>query len=86
MTGTVADAIRQFVNATYIEPARTAGTAQVAVRAGDVHKAMNLKDRMPAVASTLGAKTFETKYRVQCLARTGPHNGARLEFTFKILP
>jgi 5-methylcytosine-specific restriction protein B len=81
-----ADAIRQFVNAQFIEPARLAGTKQVTVRAGDVHAAMHLKDRMPAVASALGAKTFETDYRVRCVSRAGPHNGANLTFTFEVQP
>ena len=83
---TQADAIRQFVNANKIEPARAAGTKQVIVRAGDVHKEMSLKDRMPAVTSALGATSFETEYRVRCIDRTGPHNGANMTFTFEIQP
>jgi hypothetical protein len=63
-----------------------AGTKQVSIRAGDVHTAMKLKDRMPAVATALGAKTFETAYRVRCLGRPGPHNGANLTFTFEVEP
>ena len=47
---------------------------------------MQLKDRMPAVASALGAKAFETAYRVKCIGRTGPHNGANLTFTFEVEP
>lgn len=81
-----ADGIRQFVNVNYIRPARNAGTKQVVIRAGDIHSAMKLKDRMPAVASALGAKIFETDYRVRCVSRTGPHNGANLRFTFEIVP
>ncbi len=81
-----ADAIRSFVNATYIEPARAAGASQIVVRAGDVHKNMSLKDKMPAVTSALGANQFETAYRVKCVGRTGPHSGASLEFTFEIQP
>jgi 5-methylcytosine-specific restriction protein B len=74
------------VNSQYIEPARTAGTKQVSIRAGDVHTAMKLKDRVPAVASDLGAKTFETAYRVRCLGRTGPHNGGNLTFSYEVEP
>jgi hypothetical protein len=84
MGGTQADSIRAFVNTTYISPARKAGKKQVTVRAGDVHSAMKLKDKMPAVASALGATTFETTYQVRCTARTGPHNGANLTFTFEL--
>lgn len=83
---THAEEIREFVNKTYIEPARVAGTKLVTVRAGTVHSDMKLRDRMPAVASALGASTFETAYRVKCLSRTGPHNGANLTFTFEVEP
>ena len=41
---------------------------------------------MPAVTSALGANVFEAKYRVKCIARSGPHNGANLLFTFDIEP
>lgn len=81
-----ADLIREFVSTRYIEPARATGTKHVTVRAGDVHRDMQLKDRMPAVASALGAKAFETAYRVKCIGRTGPHNGANLTFTFEVEP
>lgn len=86
MARTHADDIRDFVDANYIQPARTAGQAIVRVKAGDVHRAMGLQDRMPAVASALGAKVFESRHRVQCLERTGPHNGANLQFVFEVLP
>ena len=79
-----ADLIREFVYKTYVAPAKNAGKAEVEVRAGDVHSAMKLKDRMPAIASALGAKTFESTYGVQCLSRTGPHNGANLVFKFRV--
>ena len=81
-----ADAIREYVNITYIVPARAAGETQVKVRAGDVHAGMKLESRMPAVTSALGANVFEAKYRVKCVARSGPHNGAHLWFTFDIQP
>jgi hypothetical protein len=55
-TMTRADAIRQVVETQCIKPARASGKKQVTVRAGHVHIAMKLKDRMPAVASSLGAK------------------------------
>jgi hypothetical protein len=81
-----ADAIREFANTTYIEPARRAGLKRVTIRAGDVHSQMGLRDRMPAVAGGLGATTFATAYRLKCVDRTGPHNGADLTLTFEIQP
>lgn len=83
---TQADSIRQFVNATYIQPARAAGQKQTVVRVGDVHSAMKLKNRLPAVAGALGATLFEKTYRVKRQSRVGPQNGASLTFTFNIEP
>jgi 5-methylcytosine-specific restriction enzyme B len=80
-----ADRIREYVNEHYLKPAREAQLTQVSVRAGDVHSAMSLRDLMPAVASALGALVFERRFSVKCLSRTGPHNGANLMFTFKLL-
>lgn len=54
----LADEIREYVLVNYIEPARRWGESTVTVRAGDVHKAMGSKDRMPAVAGALGATSL----------------------------
>lgn len=80
-----ADQIRRYVLTHYIEPARRRGEKRITIRSGDVHKAMNLKNSLPAVASALGAKMFETYARVRLVQREGPHMGANLFLTFDIL-
>lgn len=79
-----ADAIRRFVLRTYIDPARAKGARRVRIRAGDVHEAMGLTARLPAVASALGAEKFEEYARVRLIDREGPHLGANLIFTFSL--
>ena len=79
-----ADLIRQFVLKSYIEPARARGDTEVTVRAGDVHKAMQLHDAMPAVASALGANKFQEFAKVKLVKREGPQNGANLLLTYKL--
>ncbi|CAG0927814.1 hypothetical protein TFLX_00642 [Thermoflexales bacterium] len=79
-----ADSIRQFVLSNYIQPARVRGDTEVTVRAGDVHKAMNLKDAMPAVASALGANKFQEFAKVKLIKREGPQNGANLLLAYKL--
>lgn len=81
-----ADEIREFVLKNYVKPARERGEAEIAIRAGDVHKAMGLKDAMPAVASALGADKFQGFAGVELVKREGPHNGANLFLTFRIIP
>ena len=80
------DDIRKFVRDQFVVPARTAGKAQVVVRAGDVHAAMKLTSQMPHVVSAIGANKFEPYARVKRLSREGPQNGANLFFTFRVLP
>lgn len=54
------------------------------IRAGDVHKEMNLVDRMPAVCGAIGTKKFENQYNVRLIDRKGPTQGANVFFTFRV--
>jgi hypothetical protein len=78
----LADQIRQYVLHNLITPARVAGHKQVTVRAGDVHQAMGLADRMPAVCGALDAHKFLSYASVQLISRTGPRQGANAEWVF----
>ena len=82
----LADQIRRHVNDELIEPARKAKRSQVIVRAGDVHKDLDLKNRMPAVCGALNARKFQDEYRVILSKRTGPSQGANATWYFGILP
>ncbi len=79
-----ADEVRQHVLTAYIIPARGRGDSTVTVRAGDVHRELGYKDRMPSVASALGAKIFEQYAGVRLIRREGPHQGANLLLTFEV--
>jgi len=81
-----ADRIRQFVNKKYIEPARATGQSEVSIRAGDVHRDMGLRNRMPAVCSALDAKKFEKRYMVKLKERFGPPQSSSVVWIFSILP
>ena len=81
-----ADDIRTFACQRYVEPARKAGKKQVTIRMGDVHKAMGLKDRLPAVCSAIQAEKFRTGCRVALLDQKGPLQGSNRLLTFEVLP
>ncbi len=83
---THADRIRQFVIDNYVDPARSAGRTECTVRAGDVHRSMNLRDRMPAVCSAIGGVKFLHMATVSLRDRTGPTNGANVYFCFNLQP
>ena len=80
-----ADSIREHVIRNHVEPARAAQRAEITLRAGDIHKELLLKDRVPAVCSVLGSNRLESEARVKRLRVEGPHNGANALFTYEIL-
>lgn len=80
----ISDDIREFVYERYIKTARESGQITITVRAGDVHKQMGLKNRLPAVCSAIGTQKFQDEYKVKLLKREGPSNGANMFFTFEV--
>jgi 5-methylcytosine-specific restriction enzyme B len=77
LTGGVskADAIRAFARDRFVVPARQGGLSKVIIRAGDVHRAMELTSAMPAVCSALAGRKFEGIADVRLRNRTGPAFG-----------
>src|ERR1035441_126542 len=51
-----AQGIRSFVYKEYIEPARRKGELRIKVVAGDVHRALKLKNRVPNVCQVLDSR------------------------------
>jgi 5-methylcytosine-specific restriction protein B len=80
----LADRIRNYVVKAYIEPARQRDDAVVRIRARDVHLALDLDNRLPAVCGALDAQKFLDFAGVRLVRRTGPHQGAEAEWVFEI--
>ena len=78
------DQVRNYVLLNYITPARKRGDATVSIRAGDIHRELNFRNRLPLVCAALGAHVFEEMANVERMSITGPVNGANAIFTFKI--
>jgi len=79
---TLADQIRDYVIESVVKPARTRGDKEITVRAGDVHRALNLRNRLPAVCAALGSGIFLHRASVRRKKVEGPANGSNTEFTF----
>lgn len=79
-----ADSIRDFVKENFISPAKAQGKKTVIIRAGDVHDAMSLKQRYPAVCSAIGSNKFEQLCNIKRLRIEGPTNGANTIYEFLI--
>ena len=78
----LADQIRAYVNKEIIVPARQRGITIVHVKAGNVHAALGLKNRMPAVCGALDAAKFQDFAQVTVINRLGPLQGANAEWVF----
>jgi hypothetical protein len=80
---TLADRIRRFAFENYLAPMRGAPGAEIRIRAGDVHKGMQLSGRMPAVCGALDSIIFRREFGLELVRRTGPPQGANVEFVFQ---
>lgn len=81
-----ADDVRAYCLERIVEPARRRGEPEVEIRAGDVHRAMGYKNRLPLVCSALGATAFEEIARVRRLAVEGPLASTTTVIRFRVLP
>lgn len=75
-TATLADRIREYVREKFVMPARSSGKQRFLVRAGDVHRALRLFNRMPAVCSALRQRQFLHDNGLKIVEQSGPPSGA----------
>ncbi len=71
--------IREFICKNYIQPAREKGKSRITIRAGDIHSAMRLVSRMPAVCSAL-SKKIEQMCGVKIIDIKAPPSGQGANF------
>lgn len=82
---TYADEVREYCKTHFVNPARARGDYSVTIRAGDVHSALNYRNRYPLVCSAIGTATFEESLNLKRISIDGPLNGANTLFTFLLL-
>lgn len=79
--------IRSFLSDRYIKPARRRGEKRVRIIAGEVHRDLKLKNRVPNVCQVLASKKFLEENRVEIEERSGPPSGmgTRMTYVFRLL-
>jgi hypothetical protein len=80
-----ADDVRQYCKETYVDSARRRGEKTVIIRSGDVHSALNYKNRYPLVCSAIGSNLFKELCNVKRISVEGPLNGVSTLFTFEVI-
>ena len=82
---TSADIIREFARREFIEPARRRGDSQVQISAYDVHKLLNLRNRVPNVCQALGGRKFLKENGLELEHFAGPSGlGSTVRFSYRI--
>ncbi len=80
----LSEQIEQYVVTKRLVPTWKSNETQIAIRAGDIHRELNLSHRMPAVCSILGSEKFQKRARIRLVDRKGPHQGANAIFAYSL--
>jgi len=80
------DLVRRHASDEYLSAARRRGDKTISIRAGTVHRALKLNNRIPLVCAALSSKKFLTENHLRLLSKTGPPSGqsTTVIFTYEL--
>jgi 5-methylcytosine-specific restriction protein B len=70
-----ASSIRRYIRTHYFEPARKRRETLVTLRAGDIHRELGLRNRVPNVCQVMESKLLEKEAGVKVSSKQGPPSG-----------
>jgi hypothetical protein len=70
-----AQKIRDYIRVRYVEPARKRKETLVTLRAGDIHRELGLRNRVPNVCQAMESKLLEKQAGVRVSSKQGPPSG-----------
>jgi hypothetical protein len=79
----LADQIRNIVFEKVVRPALKSTKSELKIRAGDIHSAMHLHNRVPAVCSALESGKFQELCSLELVHREGANRGSSAVFFFR---
>jgi hypothetical protein len=81
------DSIRSYAIEQYVVPARRKGEQRVQIVAGDVHRGLRLKNRVPNVCNALTSRIFLKENSLEIEDVSGPPSGmgTRMTYTYRLL-
>jgi len=88
LVGSQAEQIRHHLQIEYFSPARRRGEKFVTVRAGDVHRELGLRNRVPNVCQVMESRILEREAGVKVSSKQAPPKGrgTTLTITYTIEP
>ena len=87
MEANVADEIRAYAAREYVQAARRRGLDRVEITAGDVGRALKLRNLTPSVCGALRSKIFLQQNQLEIEKESGPPSGmgTRTTITYRLL-
>jgi hypothetical protein len=87
VTPSVSDIVRNHIRDVYVKSAVQRGERFVRVKAGTVHKALALTNRVPLVCEALKSRKLLDENHLRLVSQTGPPSGqsTTVTFTYEIL-
>lgn len=79
----LSDTIRDYIYEKILKPSKEAGTQKVIVKSSDIHTALKLINRYPAVCSAMKGAKIEKRYNVQVINTEGNY-GRNFTVTYKL--
>src|SRR5258708_6322606 len=76
-----AKSIRQSLRSRYFEPARRRRETLVTLRAGDIHRELGLRNRVPNVCQVMESRILEKEAGVKVSSKQGPPSGRGTSLT-----
>jgi hypothetical protein len=72
----------------YVEPARRRSAAEIAIKAGEIHRDLRWTSRVPAVCAALNSRKLQRAAGLELIEKSGPPSGqsTTVVFRFRVLP
>ncbi len=80
--------IRNYIRMQYMDPARRRRESLVTLRAGDIHRELGLRNRVPSVCQVMESRLLEKEAGVKVSSKQGPPSGrgTSLTITYALEP
>lgn len=83
----VSELVRRHAVSHYLSPARRRRDKTFSVNVGDVHRALELSNRVPQVCNALESNKFLNENHLRLVSKTGPPSGlsTTVTYTYELL-
>src|SRR6266699_4108803 len=78
----VSDVVRQHATDKYVRPMQRRGGRTLSINAGEVHRAVALRNRVPLVCQALESAKFLRANELKLISKTGPPSGQSTTVTY----